>query len=73
MATITLLPKGTKVRQKVKAHEGVIDMVRFKEDEGAFEYHVTGKNADGDPHGIWFAPEQLDVVAAAPTPTKEAA
>jgi len=59
MAAINVIPKGTKVRQKVKVHEGVIDNTRFDDATQSLKYHVTGMR-DGEPAGIWFDHSEIE-------------
>ena len=67
-----VIPKGTKVRQIVKAIEGVVESTRFNESAQSLEYHVVFKTEDG-PHGIWFTSAQIEVAPDSAKPAADSA
>lgn len=57
-----MIAKGSKVRQKVPAIEGVIDDAKLDTDTGKINYHVTYSTPDG-PSARWFAEDELELLA----------
>lgn len=58
------IPKGTPVRQRVPAIEGVVNDTRFNGEHDELEYLVAWTDAGGEPHERWFLASQLQEIAS---------
>lgn len=56
-----MIAKGTAVRQKVPAIEGVITDARLDADGGTIQYHVAYETPEG-PSARWFAEKEIEAV-----------
>ena len=58
-----MIPKGTTVRQKVPAIEGVVEDAKLNTETGEIDYHVTFTGADGEPSARWFKESELGTLS----------